>query len=242
MTKLLVSVQDVEEAKAAWHAGADVIDVKNPAVGSLGAAEPETVLAISQCLAEAPMTVALGDLPLWPGTIAYAVRGALSLSPRIRVKVGLQGPYLREAVQQVFQVLGRVQPQRVIPAIYLDQLVSIDELDMLCQLASAAGHQGIVWDTLSKATSWYEWLSWADLGERTQMSHQRGLWVGLAGHFVVDQIPGAVQAGVDIIGVRSAVAAGGLRQGRLDGLRVRAFKQQLELLSHSEADVRVPPS
>ena len=40
MTGLLVSVRDAKEAQQAVSGGADVIDVKEPAHGALGAADP----------------------------------------------------------------------------------------------------------------------------------------------------------------------------------------------------------
>ncbi len=41
MTKLLVSVRSVDEAEMVLEAGVDLIDVKEPRSGSLGAALPE---------------------------------------------------------------------------------------------------------------------------------------------------------------------------------------------------------
>ena len=44
--KLLVSVVDAGEARAAAAAGADIVDVKNPAEGSLGAPTPDVIAAV----------------------------------------------------------------------------------------------------------------------------------------------------------------------------------------------------
>ena len=44
--KLLVSVVDAGEARAAAAAGADIVDVKNPAEGSLGAPSPAVIAAV----------------------------------------------------------------------------------------------------------------------------------------------------------------------------------------------------
>src|SRR5260370_1370869 len=44
--RLLVSVVTAEEVEAALEGGADVVDVKNPAEGSLGAATPALLRAI----------------------------------------------------------------------------------------------------------------------------------------------------------------------------------------------------
>ena len=60
---LLVSVRNVTEALTALEAGADVIDVKEPTRGSLGAADSATLAAIAQAVGgRAPVTAALGEL------------------------------------------------------------------------------------------------------------------------------------------------------------------------------------
>ena len=45
--KLLVSVLYADEARAAAAAGADIVDVKNPAEGSLGAPSPAVIAAVA---------------------------------------------------------------------------------------------------------------------------------------------------------------------------------------------------
>ena len=44
--KLLVSVVDAGEAREAAAAGADIVDVKNPAEGSLGAPSPAVIAGV----------------------------------------------------------------------------------------------------------------------------------------------------------------------------------------------------
>ena len=51
MTRLLVSVRNVEEAQIAIAEGVDLIDVKEPSRGALGAADPVTLKAIARCVA-----------------------------------------------------------------------------------------------------------------------------------------------------------------------------------------------
>jgi uncharacterized protein (UPF0264 family) len=63
MTRLLVSVRDAAEAVDAVAAGADLIDIKEPRAGSLGAAAPETIAEIIRVVAgRRPLSVALGEL------------------------------------------------------------------------------------------------------------------------------------------------------------------------------------
>ena len=46
--RLLVSVVDADEVEAALAGGADIVDVKNPAEGSLGAPVPALLRAVLQ--------------------------------------------------------------------------------------------------------------------------------------------------------------------------------------------------
>lgn len=63
MTKLLVSVRDVAEAEIAFSAGADLIDIKEPRHGSLGAADAQTTQAIcARFSGRALLSAALGEL------------------------------------------------------------------------------------------------------------------------------------------------------------------------------------
>src|SRR5688572_22177610 len=60
---LLVSVRSAEEAVAALAGGADVIDVKEPNRGPLGAADPQTIAEIVRVVrGRVPVTAAAGEL------------------------------------------------------------------------------------------------------------------------------------------------------------------------------------
>ena len=76
--KLLVSVVDAAEARLAVAGGVDIVDVKNPAEGSLGAPVPGVIAQVRDVLAaELPLSAAIGDLPCLPGTAALAALGAV---------------------------------------------------------------------------------------------------------------------------------------------------------------------
>ena len=63
--KVLVSVVSLAEAKAAVEGKADIIDIKNPVEGSLGAQYPWIIKEIAGFLQQygVPGSVGLGDLP-----------------------------------------------------------------------------------------------------------------------------------------------------------------------------------
>ena len=89
--RLLVSVVDAGEAREAAAAGADIVDVKNPGEGSLGAPSPAVIEAVRAAVpAGLPVSAAIGDMPNLPGTAALAAVGA-ARSGAAFVKVGLWG-------------------------------------------------------------------------------------------------------------------------------------------------------
>ena len=88
--QLLVSVRDVNEADAAIAGNADIIDVKEPARGSLGMASLESIAAIvSRCRNEqnAPhCSAALGELQEWLGDAEQLQAQAVGFAiPRVEL-------------------------------------------------------------------------------------------------------------------------------------------------------------
>ncbi len=77
---LLISPDSVEEAldcaKAAEHL--DIVDVKKPDEGSLGANFPWVIREIRDAIpADTPVSATVGDVPYKPGTVAQAALGAV---------------------------------------------------------------------------------------------------------------------------------------------------------------------
>src|SRR5660397_136350 len=89
--QLLVSVVHHEEVGPAVAGGADIIDVKNPREGSLGANFPHVIRHVLQLTPPGvPVSAAIGDAPNLPGMAALAATGAASCGVRY-VKIGLMG-------------------------------------------------------------------------------------------------------------------------------------------------------
>src|SRR5260221_14087426 len=96
---LLVSVRSTEEAAAALEGGADVIDAKDPAPGSLGSVAPHVFRQIRALVGHPrPVTAAIGD-PSDGITAEPAAREPAGPGPR-SVKVGFlriaNGPRITE--------------------------------------------------------------------------------------------------------------------------------------------------
>ena len=89
--RLMISVVSVSEARDAILGGADLLDVKNPAEGSLGAQTPLIIRGIKEtCPPGIQLSAAIGDMPNLPGTAALAALGAAVCGVDY-IKAGLYG-------------------------------------------------------------------------------------------------------------------------------------------------------
>jgi uncharacterized protein (UPF0264 family) len=229
--RLLVSVVDEGEARDAAAAGADIVDVKNPAEGSLGAPSPAVIERVRAAVpAELPVSAAIGDMPNLPGTAALAALGA-ARSGAAFVKVGLWGAstemeavaLLRAVRDGVAGVPGAV----VVAAAYADaRRVAGAPLapELLPRVVQAASVGVCLLDTAVKdGHGLLDWLAPDALTELVADAHAAGLQVALAGALRAEDLPVVRDTGCDIAGVRSAVCRDGRRSGRLDPARVRAL-------------------
>lgn len=224
---------DAAEARTALAGGADLIDVKDPAAGALGAADPSTLRAIRAVVTPpAELSAALGDASGPAGTFALAALGAASCGAEY-VKVGLFGVRAaRAAVQLLAGVVTAAQGAgtgtRVVAVAYADALrVGAFPALEVPALARAAGAYGVLLDTFAKdgTTSLYA-LGERDTGVFLYTAHAYGLQAGLAGSLGLEEVGRARMLGADLVGVRGAACEGG-RLGRVTADRVRRLRAAL---------------
>lgn len=227
--KLLVSPKDEDEAVEAASGGADIIDVKNPAEGSLGASFPWIIKRVREIIPlETDISATLGDLPNLPGTASLASLGAATSGANY-VKVGLMGP--RSAGEAVYLMscvvrsVGQLDPPvKVVAAGYADwkRAGTIDPL-LIPEIAKRSGSQVAMLDTKIKdGNRLFNFLSQEDLGLFVESSHRMGLSAALAGSIQKEDIPLLLRLNADIVGVRTAVCEGPDRvSGRISKRKVQ---------------------
>ncbi len=228
--RLLVSVVSASEARRALAGGAEIIDVKDPREGPLGAPSPRVLSEVVGAVGgAAPVSVALGDLPNLPHTAALAARGA-ALCGADYVKVGLRGMRrLDDAVALVGAVAdGAGSGTAVIAAAYADA-AALDPPALapgrLPELVAATGIAGALVDTFVKdGRGLYGWLSEPELADLIDRTHALGASFGVAGQLTRGQLR---RVAADVVGVRSAVCRGGDRAADLDAELVAAAAAEL---------------
>jgi (5-formylfuran-3-yl)methyl phosphate synthase len=221
--RLLVSVADGDEARAAIAGGADVIDAKDPALGALGAVSPQTMRAIVEAVGRArPVTAALGEprdaATLADSVLAYAEAGASA------VKIGFGG--IADAIQIASLIEVASRHIVTVAVAYADDRVGIDPMDLVAVTTTAGGH-GVLVDTLDKAgLGLSALLGRQALTALCARAHAAGLFVAIAGRLSVTDFEWIATTGADVVGVRGAACVGG-RTGRVSADLVRALSNTL---------------
>jgi uncharacterized protein (UPF0264 family) len=224
--RLLVSVTDAHEAGVAVEGGVDIVDVKNPAEGSLGAPGPDVIERVRGVVPpERPVSAAIGDLPNLPGTAALAALGA-ARSGATYVKVGLWGTSTTDEAVAVLRAAREAVDggAGVIAAAYADaERVPGGPLPPKSVVAAAwnAGVGGCLLDTaLKDGRGLFEWLTPEALAALVAEGHAAGLEMALAGALQAEDLSLVRATGADIAGVRSAACRDGRRTAPLDAERI----------------------
>lgn len=229
---LLISPINHEEALESIEGGADIVDVKNPKEGSLGANFPWVIKDIREITPENMLVSAtLGDVPYKPGTVSLAAMGAL-VSGADYIKVGLYGPkdYEEglEVMKNVVKTVKDVNPETTVVASgYADaqRVGAVSPWD-IPKIAKDSGADLAMLDTAVKdGKTLFDFLDMDDLNKFVEKSHEYGLKVALAGSVKKDQLKPLNDIGCDVVGVRGAACIDGDRNtGHIDRSAVKELK------------------
>jgi (5-formylfuran-3-yl)methyl phosphate synthase len=239
--KLLISVVNKAEALDSINGGADILDVKNPKEGSLGANFPRVIRQVKEVTPKnLELSATLGDLPNLPGTASLAALGA-AVSGVDYVKAGLFGVKTsKEATTLMSEVVRAVKEYdrglKTIASGYADfrtvGCVSPLELPMV---AHKAGADGVLIDVKVKdgKSNLFSFLADEELKDFVDAAHNYGLLAALAGSLDAQDIPRIHRLGADIIGVRGAVCTKKDRvSGKLEQEKVTAFVEAIRKVSN----------
>jgi uncharacterized protein (UPF0264 family) len=234
---LLASVRSPAEAEIAIAAGVDIIDLKEPARGALGAvahAVARDVVAMVDGAARVSATI--GDLHGDAARVAAAARAMAATGVDI-VKVGLFDERERADVLTALAPLA-ADGIRIVVVLLVDRGLHIEVGDV-----AAAGLYGAMLDTAGKASGRLTQLltidQIRDFPESCRRASRR-LLCGLAGSLRLEDIAAARRGGPDYLGFRGALCHAGARTGRLSGQRIAAVRAALREHSVS-SDGQSPP-
>lgn len=228
MTGLLASVRSSAEAELALATGADIIDLKEPQAGSLGALPPDVVRdCVTLVAGRRPVSATIGDLPADPDVIAEAVARTAALGVDF-VKIGIFPGGAPEAVLDVLRHRA-ASGTRLVALLFADR-----EPDFgLVRRVAECGFAGVMLDTMGKdGRGLRDALDQGTLRRFVDQAHDLGLLAGLAGSLRLKDIPALAPLGADYLGFRGALCRGE-RTGDLDPEALREVRAALDQASRN---------
>src|SRR6476659_6121665 len=231
MTLFLASVRDEAEAEIALLNRADIVDLKEPAHGALGAVDCGATSRIASFIAgRVCVSATIGDLPMQPEMIREAVleRAACGVD---YVKFGLfSGGDQQGCLDALRPVARRVH---LILVLFADRLPAFNAVSA----AAAMGASGIMLDTADKrASSLLTHLGLREIARFITEAKAHGLMVGVAGSLAVADVPDLLALAPDLLGFRGALCHGA-RNTSLDAAACAAIRSLIPE-SHPNAETR----
>ena len=229
--KLLISVTDEKEAAEVIAGGADIIDVKNPKEGALGASFPWVIKRIREITPKnIEVSCALGDAPNLPCAVSLAALGAATTGVDY-VKVGLYGVKTKEEAVYLMQNVTKAVKDcnssiKVVATGYADaeRIGSVNPL-LVPDIAREAEADVAMIDTAVKdGKNLFAFLTIDQLRSFVDTAHGYGLKAALAGSLRKEDLSAVYALGADVVGLRGAACTNGDRvNGRITRETVRAL-------------------
>lgn len=244
MPKLLVSVKNDAEVGPALVGGAEIIDIKNPALGSLGMATPETMGKIVEAVKSQEKRI--GESLFEPVSISAAMGETIDRLeddslPKLPsglslVKMGTAGlsrlPKWREAWRDARNRIATVNDDslRWVAVSYVDwERADAPSPEEVIDAAVETDCAGVLFDTFQKdERHLWNWLTVEELTGFIARIRTHNLFAACAGKVHLGILEDLMRCQPDVIAIRSAGCRKGIREGAIDAEAVRRFKHGME--------------
>ncbi|MCK4840905.1 MAG: (5-formylfuran-3-yl)methyl phosphate synthase [Methylococcales bacterium] len=212
MTAMLASVNSLEEAQLIINTTIDIIDLKQPEQGALGALSTDTVTQIVQFVnQQKPISATIGDLPMQADLVYNAVT-AMTKTGVDYIKIGFfpDGDW-----QSIITSLGTITQQghRLIAVLFADTQPDLNTLKQL----KKAGFIGVMLDTMNKSKgSLLQVMPLTKIDEFVTLARHHQLLCGLAGSLKQQDISKLMPFNADYLGFRGALCENHNRTAQLN--------------------------
>lgn len=225
MTGMLASVNCMDEARLVMAENVAIIDLKQPAFGSLGALNCKLVRQIvAEINGQCPVSATIGDLPMQPELIFNAVTEMAEAGVNY-VKVGF---FSAENQNEVVNKLAALtHTVNLIAVLFADCNPEFGLIDKLI----SAGFKGIMLDTQDKTKSSLTGvMAKSEIAQFVGHVKSRQAICGLAGSLTLQDIPLLLPYKPDYLGFRGAICDQNIRSGRINLQSVQNIKQSISTL------------
>ncbi len=232
MTRMLASVADASEADIVLELGADLIDLKDPRLGALGAV-PHDIAgeALAAIARRRETSAALGDPPYDEAQLLAGARAVAALGVDY-VKLAVDGSTLDRLGCSLRRLAREVS---LIGMMFADEAPDFAVLAKLAEL----GFKGAMLDTRDKTRGRLtDHLDVVRLNEFSSQCRALHLISGLAGSLEAPDIPRLMLVRPDVLGFRGALCRAHDRRGAIDPQAVALVR---DLIPRERPDADASP-
>jgi dihydroneopterin aldolase len=211
MTKMLASVTGMAEAEIAIAGGADIVDLKDPAAGSLGAVPVETIRQVVASVGGQRETSAVcGDLPMAPDSIRFKVEEVAATGVGY-VKIGFFPSGQAAACGRALAPIAK--RTKLIAVLFADLGPDFELLTTLAE----SGFFGVMVDTADKTKGrLLDHLPPERIPAFMERAKALNLKTGLSGSLEAPDIPRLLPFSPDFLGFRGALCDQSRRTASMD--------------------------
>jgi (5-formylfuran-3-yl)methyl phosphate synthase len=220
MTRMLASVRTLDEGMQALRDGADLIDLKEPSRGALGALDHAAVRICVRAIGGlAPVSATIGDLPAMVPAQIVAATDIMAATGVDFIKIGFFA--VPGAFDCAKALADRAAATKLIAVLFADESYDPELVDAL----AFSGFAGAMLDTAHKAGgSLRTWRSDDELRLFVKRCHACGLLAGLAGSLAQEDVAPLLRLAPDYLGFRGALCRNGDRGRQLDAAAFAAIR------------------
>jgi len=231
MTQFLISVKNLAETGLVLEVGVDIIDLKDPSVGALGALDLKLTEKIVKLVDKKTITSA---------TVGEHHQSLLALTESIQERANLAVDIIKIAVGPLFNDSEFVHQMRkltstgirLVAVFFAEQPLNYSLLEHL----QSAGFFGAMLDTQNKHKNLLQSSNLDTLKLFTKVCQQHELKSGLAGSLRIEHIQKLVGVSPYYIGFRGGACEGDLRDKHLSQKKINELKLMLLECNKRKAD------
>ena len=223
MTGMLASVNSMEEAILVLSANVDIIDLKEPALGALGALETNLVKRIvAKIDGRCPVSATIGDLPMLPEVVFNAVK-AMAGTGVDYIKIGLfPGDDWQGALEKLAVLTQNIA---LIAVLFADCQPDVAIINILKDI----GFKGVMLDTQDKKNgSLVQVMVGPEIAQFVRLAKTHQLICGLAGSLRLEDISELMLYQPDYLGFRGALCLQNNRTAQLDEQSIMQIKKAIK--------------
>ncbi|TPV98563.1 MAG: hypothetical protein USCAAHI_02011 [Beijerinckiaceae bacterium] len=219
MTLMLASVSNPAEAETVCAGGADIIDLKDPAKGALGALDASVAAGIVRAVGKRrPVSAAAGSVLGAPGALVDSV-SAMAAAGVDYVKVGFSPD--GAAADCVRALAPQARNTKLVGVLFADRSPDLD----LLRLMASNGFTSAMLDTAKKGLGrLLDHMDIAALDRFIGRCRENKLMSGLSGSLEAPDVPRLLPLEPDYLGFRGGLCQGHKRESAIDPASVRMIR------------------